>query len=169
MTLHRLGCFTEVWEGWTPPPDTRCRNPDSPREAWSGSHRLASLTPPTSPDPKSRAGKKSTKHQKHGSTVEADMSSRLVLTWQQTHHFRGDVGIREVSVLTHNRQVTVHFYGQGVSSQDHDPAEGGQVSKCHHGGTLPARSKDLYIVTMKEVLEQLLTLSLLCWWISELL
>lgn len=101
-------------------------------------------------------------------TVPVRLVLQAAAGWpDNTHHFRGDVGIREVSVLTHNRQVAVHVYGQGVSSQDHDPAEGSHM--CHHGGTLPARSNDFYTVTMKEVLEQFLTLSLLCWWISELL
>lgn len=40
----------------------------------------------------------------------------------QTHHFRGNVGVRQVPVLAHDGQVTVDVDGQSVSSQDHDAA-----------------------------------------------
>lgn len=40
----------------------------------------------------------------------------------QTHHFGGDVGVRQVPVLAHDGQVTVDVDGQSVSSQDHDAA-----------------------------------------------
>lgn len=50
----------------------------------------------------------------------------------KTHNFGGDVGVRQVPVLTHDGQVTVDIDGQSVSSQDHDTVhtatqqEGGQ-------------------------------------------
>lgn len=132
-------CFREVWGGWTPPPDTHCKNPDSPREVWSGSHRLASLTPPMIPGPKSRAENKGQSNQQHPvmtwKTWFHSVNAAATL-WRQTHHFRGDVSIWEVSVLTHNGKVAVHVYGQCVSSQHHNPAERRQMSMCHHGGTI---------------------------------
>lgn len=41
----------------------------------------------------------------------------------QTHHFWGDVGVWQVSVLAHDRKVTVHIDGQRVTSQHHNSAE----------------------------------------------
>lgn len=41
----------------------------------------------------------------------------------ETHHFGGDVGVRQVSVLTHDWQVAVDFDGQRVACQHHDPAD----------------------------------------------
>lgn len=38
----------------------------------------------------------------------------------KTHNFGGDVGVRQVPVLTHDGQVAVDVDGQSVSSQDHD-------------------------------------------------
>lgn len=42
---------------------------------------------------------------------------------EQTHHFGGDVGVRQVPVFTHDGQVTVDVDGQRVSGQDHDAAQ----------------------------------------------
>lgn len=42
---------------------------------------------------------------------------------EQTHHFGGDVGVRQIPVFTHDGQVTVDVDGQRVSSQDHDAAQ----------------------------------------------
>lgn len=47
-----------------------------------------------------------------------------MISWQeQTHHFRGDVGVRQASVLTHDGQVTVDVDRQRVAGQNHDPAD----------------------------------------------
>lgn len=39
-----------------------------------------------------------------------------------THHFRRDVGVGQVAVLTHDRKVAVDVDGQRVSGQNHDAA-----------------------------------------------
>lgn len=53
---------------------------------------------------------------------------------RQTHHFGGDVGVRQVPVLTHDGQVTVDVDGQSVPSQDHDAANA-QTERRVPGGT----------------------------------
>lgn len=59
---------------------------------------------------------KKTDHQ----TKESNKSSEKPAG--RTHDFRGDVGVRQVPVLTHDGQVAVDVDGQSVSSQDHDTA-----------------------------------------------
>lgn len=51
-----------------------------------------------------------------------DLTRKSSQKTSQTHNFRGDVGVGQVPVLTHDGQVTVDVDGQGVSSQDHDAA-----------------------------------------------
>lgn len=114
--------LTVAWEGWTLPPGPHHRPPDSLRVAWWGWRRWAAWNLQTIPDPGSRRRKV---NEEKWWSIQTD---RDVQTKTRTHHFGGDVGVRQVPVLTHDRQVTVDVDGQSVSSQDHDTAHSGRGS-----------------------------------------